>query len=130
MGHPMTEEQDRAVFNVLAEVAAERKRQHAKWGEQNHNDYHMQVGDNFDTPESAQALVERLAKAGRLTYDAILWEVETIDRRANVVHLKRVEKPLNPATGVCHACRAGNHGSHRPDLAGICIGCACPEGNR
>lgn len=32
---------------------------------------------------------------------------------------------------ICSVCSAGNHENHRPDLAGICIGCACrwrPEG--
>jgi hypothetical protein len=34
----MSMEQRRALINVLAEVRAERDRQHAKWGEQNHPD--------------------------------------------------------------------------------------------
>jgi hypothetical protein len=26
---------------------------------------------------------------------------------------------------ICGPCRSGNHDSHRPALAGICVGCAC-----
>lgn len=36
------------------------------------------------------------------------------------------EQP-DPMSGWCPSCKDGDHQHHRPALAGICIGCSCPE---
>lgn len=76
---------------VLKEVAAERIRQDAKWGEQNHPDFQdfslkppeyfsrtevMKRMDNFGLPsaDNAKKMCDNAAKAGKLTYGHIALE--------------------------------------------------------
>lgn len=57
---------------VLAEIAAERERQDAKWGEQNHHDG---TGPGYKTAaDSARAECDQAAALGLVTYRHILTE--------------------------------------------------------
>jgi hypothetical protein len=66
---------------VLGEVADERTRQDAKWGEQNHPDgtgsaipWPLFVGDGTAAANRARELTDRRAKAGTVTFRDILTE--------------------------------------------------------
>lgn len=69
----MTTTQHSRMLDVLEEVGAERERQHAKWGEQNHPD-----GTSFDAwalqRDLARHDCEQAAADGQATYVRILRE--------------------------------------------------------
>lgn len=72
------------IYGVLAEVAAERKRQDAKWGEQNHplidpvlwGRWPTRVAEEYEIPTAsrAQFLCEEAARKGEVTWAHILVE--------------------------------------------------------
>lgn len=59
--------------SVLAEVLGERRRQDAKWGEQNHPDGTGRYGDKFAAVE-ARKICDAASGDGSLTYRDILRE--------------------------------------------------------
>ncbi|MFG3709503.1 hypothetical protein [Micromonospora sp. NPDC047730] len=61
-------------LRVLYEVARERSRQDAKWGEQNHPDGTDESRWDKEAAVRARALCQHLAARGELTWDAILSE--------------------------------------------------------
>lgn len=69
----MDSRQREAMWDVLREVEAERHRQHAKWGEQNHPDG---TGDERaqDRADAARYACDRATAEGRLTYRHIAEE--------------------------------------------------------
>lgn len=92
---------------VLKEVAAERQRQEAKWGEQNHADGtgpdHIFLGKGLDAPSSYSYLRERAtwitdnnATAGRLTYADIFLE-EVFEAVAETDQVKLREELIQVA---------------------------------
>ncbi len=68
-------------MSVLVDVAAERARQDAKWGEQNHVDADALAGHPIPAAPVAKRTVDRAAKGGYLTWADILIEevAEAID---------------------------------------------------
>jgi hypothetical protein len=83
---------------VLAEVEAERTRQHAKWGEQNHPDGTGEDADNWAYPlrgsaamaaEMQKAIVDARASVGTVTFlEIALEEVAEAFAEADPVKLR------------------------------------------
>lgn len=69
----MNHEQATAVHFVLAELRAERERQHAKWGEQNLPDGTATEGDR-EIAECAQMMCQQAAADGTITFRHIAEE--------------------------------------------------------
>jgi hypothetical protein len=75
MTHPMIEFALTPTSLVLAQIADERDRQNAKWGEQNHPDGTDQLGaTGHERARLVKRLVDESAKLGRLTWALILAE--------------------------------------------------------
>lgn len=74
MKTPMSFGEAVIVRRVLEDVAEERRKQHLKWGKQNHPDGTADELHNRDTRAMAQTICDDHARDGRLTYADILTE--------------------------------------------------------
>ena len=128
--------QKKAMQDALQEVLVERLRQHAKWGEQNHQDIEWFAVEGEEFGEVARAVVEGYFTAGRqqsehgvrheliqLAAVATAW-VECLDRRER--EAKQDTRHLATSRSLCApSFKSGSCGMYQCPGDGSC-GCGPP----